>query len=155
MGTLFEEIYDRALVIIEDYRLNALAVNDYEAFLTHLQGILERSIPYFTPCNIDLTYSKEVDPDTSEEVMAFKETLNNMEINILSSIMVYNWFSRKVNDVTQFQGHLNNKEFKTHSEASNLKEKSEYLDRLREKFNQDITDYQLASIPSAPINLII
>lgn len=155
MGTLFEKVYDRALIIIEDYRLDALARNDYEAFLLHLQGILERSIPYFTPCNTDLSYSEFLDPTDNKEKMAFNNVLSEQEINILSSIMVYNWFSRKINDVTQFQGHLNNKEFKSHSEAQNLKEKSEYLDRLREKYSQDITDYQLSSLPNSPISLII
>lgn len=155
MGTLFEKVYDRALIIIEDYRLDALARNDYKAFLFHLQGILERSIPYFTPCNTDLSYSKFLDPIDNEEKMAFDNVLSEQEINILSSIMVYNWFSRKINDVTQFQGHLNNKEFKSHSEAQNLKEKSEYLDRLREKYSQDITDYQLSSLPNSPISLIV
>ena len=155
MGTLFEKVYDRALIIIEDYRLDALARNDSEAFLLHLQGILERSIPYFTPCNTDLSYSKFLDPIDNEEKMAFDNVLSEQEINILSSIMVYNWFSRNINDVTQFQGHLNNKEFKSHSEAQNLKEKSEYLDRLREKYSQDITDYQLSSLPNSPISLIV
>lgn len=155
MGTLFEKVYDRALIIIEDYKLNALANNDYEAFLLHLQGILERSIPYFVPCNTDLSYGEMVDPDDGETKMAFVNELSTQEINILSSIMVYNWFSNKVNDVTQFQGHLNNKEFKSHSEAANLKEKSEYLDRLREKYSQDITDYQLLTLSSNPINLIV
>ena len=89
------------------------------------------------------------------EKMAFDNVLSEQEINILSSIMVYNWFSRNINDVTQFQGHLNNKEFKSHSEAQNLKEKSEYLDRLREKYSQDITDYQLSSLPNSPISLIV
>lgn len=145
MGTLFEKVYDRALMIIEDYKLNKLAEQDYEAFLLYLQGILERSIPDFTSCNTDLSYN-EVEDENGNMVMAFDKELSNKEINILSSIMVYNWFSRKVQDVTQFQGHLSNKEFKAHSEANNLKEKSEYLDRLREKYNQDIVDYQVEAI---------
>lgn len=145
MGTLFEKVYDRALMIIEDYKLNKLAEQDYEAFLLYLQGTLERSIPDFTSCNTDLSYN-EVEDENGNMVMAFDKELSNKEINILSSIMVYNWFSRKVQDVTQFQGHLSNKEFKAHSEANNLKEKSEYLDRLREKYNQDIVDYQVEAI---------
>ncbi len=154
MGTLFERVYDRALIIIEDYKLNRLAQEDYESFLLYLQGNLERSIPDFTSCNTDLSY-EEVDDDDGNKVMAFVNDLSSKEINILSSIMVYNWFSRKVNDVTQFQGHLNNKEFKSHSEGQNLKEKSEYLDRLREKFNQDITDYQLEDVSASYQNLIV
>lgn len=154
MGTLFDRVYDRALIIIEDYKLNRLAEEDYESFLLYLQGNLERSIPDFTSCNTDLSY-EEVEDDDGNKVMTFVNDLSSKEINILSSIMVYNWFSRKVNDVTQFQGHLNNKEFKAHSESQNLKEKSEYLDRLREKFNQDITDYQLEDVSASYQNLIV
>ena len=153
MGTLFEKVYDRALIVIEDYKLNKLAEQDYEAFLLYLQGTLERSIPDFTSCNTDLSYN-EVEDENGNMVMAFDNELSNKEINILSSIMVYNWFSRKVQDVTQFQGHLSNKEFKAHSEANNLKEKSEYLDRLREKYNQDIVDYQVEAMDSY-LNIII
>ena len=153
MGTLFEKVYDRALIVIEDYKLNKLAEQDYEAFLFYLQGTLERSIPDFTSCNTDLSYN-EVEDENGNMVMAFDNELSNKEINILSSIMVYNWFSRKVQDVTQFQGHLSNKEFKAHSEANNLKEKSEYLDRLREKYNQDIVDYQVEAMDSY-LNIII
>lgn len=154
MGTLFDRVYDRALIIIEDYKLNRLAEEDYESFLLYLQGTLVRSIPDFTSCNTDLSY-EEVEDEDGNKVMSFVNDLSSKEINILSSIMVYNWFSRKVNDVTQFQGHLNNKEFKVHSEAQNLKEKSEYLDRLREKFNQDITDYQLDDVSVSYRNLIV
>lgn len=153
MGTLFEKVYDRALMVIEDYKLNKLAEQDYEAFLLYLQGTLERSIPDFTSCNTDLSYN-EVEDENGNMVMAFDNELSNKEINILSSIMVYNWFSRKVQDVTQFQGHLSNKEFKAHSEANNLKEKSEYLDRLREKYNQDIVDYQVEAMDSY-LNIIV
>lgn len=153
MGTLFEKVYDRALMVIEDYKLNKLAEQDYEAFLLYLQGTLERSIPDFTSCNTDLSYN-EVEDENGNMVMAFDNELSNKEVNILSSIMVYNWFSRKVQDVTQFQGHLSNKEFKAHSEANNLKEKSEYLDRLREKYSQDIVDYQVETMDSY-LNIIV
>ena len=144
MATSFETIYDRALITIDDYKLNALAEADYDAFLLHLQGILERAIPDFTSCLNDLSYDVESTPPT------FTGTLNNKEINILAELMVYNWFSGKINDVTQFQGHLNNKEFMAHSEAANLKEKSEHLDRLREKINQDEVDYQLMDLNAIP-----
>lgn len=144
MATTFETVYDRALITIDDYQLNALAQADYEAFLLHLQGILERAIPDFTVCHSDLTY------DTESTPVAFAVTLNNKEINILAELMVYNWFDGKINDVTQFQGHLNNKEFKSHSEGANLKEKSERLDRLREKINQDMVDYELGDLSAIP-----
>lgn len=144
MATSFETVYDRALITIDDYQLNALAQADYEAFLLHLQGILERAIPDFTVCHNDLSY------DTESTPVAFVATLNNKEINILAELMVYNWFDGKINDVTQFQGHLNNKEFNSRPEGANLKEKSERLDRLREKINQDMVDYELSDLSAIP-----
>lgn len=140
MGTPFEDVYDRALITIVDYKLNSLAQSDYNSFLLYMQGILVKSIPDFDECFTDLDY------DLTIIQPSFENCLSNKEINILADIMVYNWFSGKINDVTQFQGHLNNKEFKTHSEAQNLKEKSEYLDRLREKYKQSIVDYQISNI---------
>lgn len=140
MGTPFEDVYDRALITIVDYKLNSLAQSDYTSFLLYMQGILVKSIPDFDECFTSLDY------DLSLIEPSFENYLSNKEINILADIMVYNWFSGKINDVTQFQGHLNNKEFKSHSEAQNLKEKSEYLDRLREKYKQSIIDYQVSNI---------
>lgn len=142
MGTPFETIYDRALIIIEDYKLDKLAKYHYDVFLLYLENILIKAIPDFTSPLVELSY------DIEKKV--FNNTLSSKEINILASIMVMNWFSRKINDVTQFQGHLNNKEFKAHSEASNLKEKSEYLDRLNEKHKQDIVDYEIQNLESIP-----
>lgn len=37
--------------------------------------------------------------------------------------------------------------FKHYAEANNLKEKSEYADRQREKVSQDMTDYGLRHTP--------
>ena len=43
-----------------------------------------------------------------------------------------------------------NREFKLNSENENLKQKSEYLDRAREKAHQLSTEYQLLNISSIP-----
>ena len=58
--------------------------------------------------------------------------------------MVYNWFVGKTQDVSQFENKLTNREFKTFSEAQNLKVKMQYLNTLREKYKQDISDYLMS-----------
>jgi hypothetical protein len=142
MGTPFETVYDRALAVIKDYKLDSLAQTDYASFLLYWQSILEISVPDFTGCFNSLEYD-----DTLKE---FNATLTNKEINILAKIMVAGWFSGQVQDVVQFQLHLQQKEFKHYAEGQNLKEKSEYLDRLREKYNQDIQDYQIENFSQVP-----
>lgn len=44
-------------------------------------------------------------------------------------------------DVVQFQSKLNDRDFKTHSEAQNLSAKQNYYNIIREEVAQDITDY--------------
>ena len=39
-------------------------------------------------------------------------------------------------------------DFKHYSESANLKEKSEYLDKMREKYNQKMLDYSLKNLDS-------
>ncbi len=136
MGTSFNTIYDRALMVIDDYHLNELAQTSTTSFIEFWQGILTLSVPLFIQCENDLTY------DVAGE--SFNSTLTEMEINILSEIMVLNWFEGKTNIVSQFELKLTNREFTTYSESPNLKEKRNYLNRLREKYRQDIEDYQLS-----------
>ena len=42
--TPFSNIYDRALVLIQDYKLDSLANKDYASFLLFMKGLLENSI---------------------------------------------------------------------------------------------------------------
>ncbi|MBQ0141305.1 MAG: hypothetical protein KBT06_00645 [Prevotellaceae bacterium] len=136
MATQFSEIYDLALVVIRDYKLENLYRVDEEAFYVYLQGFLINAIPEFTGCHQSLEYSI----DSS----SFVSDLTYQEKSILAKFMVIKWLEKEINDITQINLHLQGRDFKMNSEASNLKEKSEYLDRLREKVNQSITDYQFA-----------
>lgn len=138
MATPFSDITDLALVVINDYKLVHLAQTDEEAFKTYLEGFLITAIPDFDGCKTDLSYDLENS--------TFVNTLTMKEQSILSKFMVIKWFERELNDVKQINLALQGRDFKRNSEASNLKEKSEYIDRLREKVEQDITNYQLSHI---------
>lgn len=137
--TPFTNIYELALVTIQDYKLDYLAKNDLESFMVYLRGILLSVIPTFSgDCRQSLDYEENEDGE-----WAFSNTLTPSEQGILADTMVLKWFSRNTNDLTQINLHLQGRDKKNHAEATNLKEKSEYLDRLREKIKQAITDYQL------------
>ena len=136
MATLFTEIYDLAMVEIRDYQLDQLYVSSVPDFNSFMAGFLNRAIPKFDYCLKDLT---------DRDLTQFNPTLNDKEKDILATLLSISWFTSKVQDVTQFQLHLNDTDFKHYAEGQNLKEKSVHLDKLREKVKQDMTDYGLTN----------
>ena len=114
MSTAFDTIEDLALITIRDYRIDALA-SDATVLQTYLDGFLIKAVPNFTECVNDLTY------DTTART--FTSTFTNLEIEILANLMEIEWFKNDVQDITQVNLHLMNKEFKLNSENENLKQK--------------------------------
>lgn len=142
MATSFDDVKDLALIIIRDYKLDKLYEKSAEDFQTYTDGMLIKSIPKFVECLQSLDYDKEN--------RAFANELTLKEQSILADWFVYTWFESNVNDVTQFNLHLTNTDFKHYAEANNLDAKSEYLDRMREKIKQDSLDYQNENIDKIP-----
>lgn len=136
MATSFDIIEDMGLGQIDDYTLTNLYNRDFERFQKFCDGLLVMAIPYFSCCKKSLEYDI-----TNREIVG---DLDSEEIAILADFWMIQWFSRKVNNAAQFQSKLQNSgNFKNHSEAQNLKEKTSWLDRLRERVYQRITDYQI------------
>ena len=140
MGTTFERIYDLALITIRDYKIDNWAKNQYNVFLQYMQGILIRAIPKFTNCLQNLDYTQ--DPTTN--VYYFINTLTPLEQSILADLMVEIWFFSDINDIVQINVQLQGRDKKTNSIDANLKQKSEYYDRIKEKISQSMSDYQLS-----------
>lgn len=157
MNTRFEEIYDLALVVIQDYKLDNIYKSDPEVFYTFMRGLLTVGIPDFNGCLNDLSYSSEEIEILNEggepikrTVYFFNNELTLKEKSILSKIVVYNWFKSHINDLTQFSLHLNTRDFKVLSEANNLKERTSYLDRMKEDYLQEINEYQGTNLNKLP-----
>ncbi len=141
MGTSFDDVIDLALVSIDDYTLMKLYQANETGFRNFCDGLLVRAIPNFFLCRQDLSYDMET--------RTFVSNLSPIEISILADFWCIEWFSRKINTASQFQAKLqNNGNFRNHSEAQNLKEKTSWADRLRERVYQKITDYQLMDLSS-------
>lgn len=160
-GTDFEKIYDRFLMVINDYHLNNLAKTNYSAFLKFLEGLLINSIDLFNGVLTDLSYEKvEVEEvvtlDNGEQKTItrtktrFKNELSSKEISILAMICVYCWMENKVLDVSQFELHLDTKSFNVKSEQANLKQKESVLNDIREKYQHEIVEYQNENIEKLP-----
>ena len=137
--TTFDQIIDLALMTVDDYKLTKLYNKSYEGFRKWCDGFLLTAIPNFFQCKHSLDYDLEK--------RQFLSHLTNTEISILADFWIIEWFSREVQDSTKINALLQTSgSFKTHAASQNLKEKATYLDGLREKAYQKITDYQLQDI---------
>jgi hypothetical protein len=140
MSTPFTDIYDLFLTQIYDYKINQLYTISITDFETYLQGFLVNAIPKFKNCTKDLT---DIDLTSG----TFAATLTLEEKTILSDLMIVQWMVKEIQDVSQFQLKLNDTDFKHYAESQNLKEKSEYMNRIREIVNQNMTNYGVSNIP--------
>lgn len=151
--TPFTNIYDKALVVIQDYKLDNLANKDYASFLIFMKGMLESSIDLFNGTLKDLSWTERVDTEELQDGSVievddsyFNADLTSKEQSILAMILVYNWFLRETQDVRQYNLHLKTRDYQLYSESNNLKQKSDYLDKLREKYLYEIQQYQLNNL---------
>lgn len=138
--TNFEDIYDLAKVTMIDYKLDNLAIKDYDAFLTYFRSLLMTGMVEFTGCLTSLEY-KSID-----DAWYFVEDLSLTEKNILAKTVVLKWWEQHIQDVVVFQPHMSTKNFKQLQETTSLKQKSEYKDKLREEISEAITEYQMENL---------
>lgn len=134
MGTSFNEIYDNFMMTITDYRLITLYNTSVTDFQTYLSAWLIQSIPEFTNCDQSLVYSNS----------EFTETLTQKNIDILILLMKKRWFEKELENILQMTNVVQDRDFKMHSQANNLKEKRERLITLQEEVSQKLVDYGFA-----------
>lgn len=140
MGTPYIDIYELFLTGVKDYQIDRLYQVGSTPFNDYLESFLIKAIPDFHNCVQNLG-------DRNSTEKTFNITLTELEKSILSDLMQYHWFTKEVNDVTQFNLLLSDTDFKHFSESHNLREKSERLDRLREIYEQKMGIYGFKNIP--------
>lgn len=136
MATPFSAVYDQALMLIKDYRLIELYNASATDFETYLQGWLIPAIQDFKNCDQSLLY----------EDGSFAVTLTDRNIVILAKLMLKYWLKKELDDITQMNLHISDRDFKIYSEAMNMAEKRKRYDTLREELAQELTEYSLDSI---------
>lgn len=133
MSTSIREIFDLFMLTITDYRLNHLFDSSEEDFENYLSGFLEFAIVDFSMCDQDLNY------DTLTKT--FSDTLTRENKVILATLMTKYWLEKLVNDITQLNLHITDRDFKVASEAMNLREKTIRLNNVKETCSQMLVDY--------------
>jgi hypothetical protein len=133
MGSPLSSVFDLFLQTISDYRLIELFNTSESDFENFLEAWLIFSINDFNICDQSLVF----DSTTKE----FSETLTPENMVILAMLMMKYWTQKNVNDVTQFNLHVVDRDFKVSSEAQNLKTKIAHLNNIKEECSQLLNNY--------------
>lgn len=139
MPTPFDNIIEKGLITINDYKLNNMAQTNPTAFQMRADSFVIKAIPQFESGIINKSLAYDL---ASRTILA---DLTNKEEDILSNYWAEIWFLPQVQDVTAFSNSLQNREFKKFAEYMSLREKSNYLDKIRAKNDWDISQYQSQS----------
>lgn len=137
MATPYSDIYDLALMSIQDYVLDKFAKEDEENFSLYLQGFLIRAIPKFNNCLKDLS-------NRSDDEGTFNIDLDDMEKDILADWLVIMYLDKEIFDRRQITGMMQNKnEAHRYSEANLLREKEELRSKKYERVRNSQRDYSI------------
>jgi len=136
MGTSIVEVTDLFMTLQQDYKLVNLYMTSGSQVLTdYLEAWLLFSIQEFTPvCNQSLIY-------TSGSVQEFTETLNQENKMILSQIMIKYWMKKNIQDLLKMDNSLQDHDFKSFSQAQNLKAKQDFYNSYKEEVSQILNEY--------------
>jgi len=131
LATPFSTIYDQFIMFVTDYRLNELYNASVSDFETYLSGFLIPAITDFKNCNQSLSYATSI----------FTETLTEENIKILAMLMKKYWLTKEIDDITQMNLHVTDRDFRVYSESQNMREKQNRLILELENLSQSLVDY--------------
>jgi hypothetical protein len=138
LTTSLIDINDLFLTLIDDYRLNKLFEQSVSNFNTHLEGWLLFAIEDFSGiCTQELVYD--------ESTQEFSVTLTRKHKLILAQIMVKYWLHKEVFNILQMNNLIQDRDFKAHSAAQNLREKQAALAGKEEEISQLLLDYEMSN----------
>ena len=143
MATSFDVIGQRALSVIDDYKLRKLYDANIELFHDKIDDWVISSAAKFIECEQPLTYDSEL--------RQFDADLTDLEIQILAEYWVINWWRGETDVATQIAQKLKvPSSFQMDGVSSqNFKEKQNVIDKLEEDVDRLIHDkYQLLYLSS-------
>lgn len=130
--TSFEQVYNLVLSKLDDPTLLELPEEDLEEML---HGFLLSAIAKHRKCEHDLS-------DRDEELKCFNFELSDLEIEILSILMLREWISQRLYSITNVLQVFSGKEAKYYSQSQHIAELRELDERLRieaQKLSRDYT----------------
>lgn len=131
MKTSYEEIFDRFIGKITDHQFLSLPEEDINELCIKY---LKSAITKFTKCKKDLT-------DRNDVVQVFNFELDEIEQEILATLMVVEWLTPQVYNILNTRQFLGDKDYKFYSQANHLKELTNLRDSMIEESERAITSY--------------
>lgn len=143
MATSFDVISERALSVIDDYKLRVLYNASVCAFESKVDAWTISAAARFWECENKLTYDSDL--------RQFDADLTDLEIQILADYWVIYWWKGETDVATQIAQKLKvSSSFEMDGVSSqNFKEKQNVIDKLEEEVSRLIHDnYQLQYLSS-------
>lgn len=138
MNTTFQEIYDLFLSKITTYEFfNKDGEFDEDLMNETLINLLKNA-------KIKCRKIKQVKLD--EVLNQFDRELSEIEIDLLSTAMLYCWTLPKVNDIEKLKGHLNSKDYQQYSEANHLEKLLNLKDSNKKDLDHMLIEYSTERI---------
>ena len=110
--TPYETVYNKFLQRVNDYKILQM---DDEDVIQMLHGWMTSAIAKFRTCSSDLSKRDDV-------LMQFDDELTDLEIEILSILMVSEWLAPQLNSTLLTQQIIGDKNLKFFSQGMHLKE---------------------------------
>lgn len=143
MATAYKEIYASFLSKITDYSILTL---DQEVLESQLEMYLRSSIPKFRRPRVDLKSTIELQDDSGFSLKYFEDDLSLMEIEILATLMVCEFFKPITNTEMIYKQSMTDKEFRFYSQANHLAELKDLAKDVWKEAERLIRDYSFEKL---------
>ncbi|MEJ3719129.1 hypothetical protein WGM54_14000 [Paenibacillus polymyxa] len=137
--TPYSKIFERFQGKIQDYTIDEMFLNSIEDYENYLTGFLKSGLVKFSYCKNDLF-------DRDEENRSFTADLTELEQEILSQLMLSEWFEKEVNNILDMRLAISSSDWKRYSESQNFKEKAVLRDKAIERADALMMQYYLKNM---------
>ena len=132
MGTLYQEVYDRAIFRFRDYSFLDLDAFERETIL--IRYLRSAEADFERICRYDLT-------KRNDDEMMYEEELDNETIEVLACGMAFYWMSAHALNSELFRNNMSTKDYTTFSPANLIREITGMRDALYKEFNRKMVRY--------------
>ena len=130
MATPFQDVYDVFLGKITDFDLANLTDDELKE---RLFPKMKSAISKFRQCKQELILD--------EMFEEFSLKLEQIEVEIIASLMVVEWYTPQINNVLNTKQFLSDKDYRFYSQANHLKSNMEAKKEALREANRLISDY--------------
>jgi len=142
MGTPITTVYSSFLRKLSDYKFAISEENDREYIEKTFYGYYETARAEFYHCSKDLqTNADGVESFLSADKISINANLNNLEVEILSMLMLIEYFKPVIIRNETLEQALGDSDFNIYSQANHINQLKDLYRELRREVNSKIIRY--------------